>query len=171
MSIVKRMLKEAQSTKPVVIQLTAMVDMFTILVVFLLKSMGDTSIKLPPEEIRLPTAYYAEEPKESLLIQVSPKYIVVNDKQVVAMKEGQIAAADLSKDDLFLISGLEKELLAQAEISKNVEKQTKNLIQFKGTVFIQVDKDLDYSTLKRVLYTASVAGYGDLRLATINGAE
>lgn len=171
MSIVKRMLKEAQSTKPVVIQLTAMVDMFTILVVFLLKSMGETSIKLPPEELHLPTAYYAEEPKEALLIQVSPSYITVNEKKIIDLKERKIAAEDISKNDLFLIPNLEKELLEQAEISKRVEKETKELIKFKGTVFIQVDKDTDYALIKRVLYTASVAGYGDLRLATINGAE
>jgi biopolymer transport protein ExbD len=111
MSIVKRMLKNSQSTKPVVIQLTAMVDMFTILVVFLLKSMGATSIKIPPEELRLPTAYYAEEPKEALLIQVSPSYITVNDKKVVSLKAGQLLATDLAKNDLYLITNLEKDLL------------------------------------------------------------
>lgn len=171
MSVVKRMLKDAQSTKPVVIQLTAMVDMFTILVVFLLKSMGETSIKLPPEDLKLPVAYYAEDPKEALLVQVSANHIAVNEKKVVTLKDRKIATEDVSKTDLFLIKELEKELLAQAEISKRVEKETKELIKFKGTVFIQLDKDLDYAIIKRVLYTASVAGYGDLRLATINGAE
>jgi biopolymer transport protein ExbD len=171
MSIVKRMLKNAQSTKPVVIQLTAMVDMFTILVVFLLKSMGATAIKIPPEELRLPSSFYGEEPKEALLVQVSPTYISVNDKKVLTMQAGQLMSADIAKNDLYLIPLLEKSLLEQAEISKRVEKETKNLIKFKGTVFVQIDKTLDYATIKRVLYTASVAGYGDLRLATINGAE
>lgn len=171
MSIVKRMLKNAQSTKPVVIQLTAMVDMFTILVVFLLKSMGATAIKIPPEELRLPTAYYGEEPKEALLVQVAPGYISVNDKKVVTLQAGQFMATDLAKNDLYLIPLLEKSLLEQAEISKRVQKETKDLVKFKGTVFVQIDKALDYATIKRVLYTASVAGYGDLRLATINGAE
>lgn len=171
MSIVKRMLKDAQTTKPVVIQLTAMVDMFTILVVFLLKSMGATAIKIPPPELRLPTAFYAEEPKEALLIMMAPGYVSVNDKKVATLKDGQFLKEDLAKDDLYLIPSIEKDLLAQAEISKKVEKETQGLVKFKGTVFIQIDKSIDYATVKRVLYTASVAGFGDLRLATINGAE
>lgn len=171
MSIVKRMLKDAQTTKPVVIQLTAMVDMFTILVVFLLKSMGSTSIKIPPEELRLPTAFSAEDPKEALLVQVAPGYISVNDKKVMSLQNGQFLQTDLAKNDLYLVPVLEKSLLEQAEISKRVQKETKDLIKFKGTVFIQIDKALDYASVKRILYTASVAGYGDLRLATINGAE
>lgn len=171
MSIVKRMLKSAQTSKPVTLQLTAMVDMFTILVVFLLKSMSVTAIKTPPDELRLPTSYAGEEPQEALLIQVAPTYITVNDKKLISMEKGQLLKKDIAPNDLYLIPLLEKELLAEAEKSKKIEETTNSLIKFKGTVFIQADKELDYGTLKRVLYTSSVAGYGDLRLATISGGD
>jgi biopolymer transport protein ExbD len=171
MSVVKRMLKNAQTSKPVILQLTAMVDMFTILVVFLLKSMSASSIKPPPEDLKLPMAYAAEEPKEALLIQVSPNYISINEKKLVTLKAGKLEVKDVAKNDLYLIPELEKKLLEEAEISKRVETETKGLVKFKGTVFIEFDKTLEYSTVKRVLYTSSVAGYGDLKLATINGAE
>lgn len=171
MSLVKRMLKNAQTSKPVTLQLTAMVDMFTILVVFLLKSMSVTAIKLPPDELRLPTAFTGDEPKEALLIQIAPAFITVNDKKVAILENGKIKATDIAKDDLYMIPALEKELLAEAEKSKEIQKKTNSLVQFKGTVFIQAHKDLDYGLLKKVFYTSSVAGYGDLRLATINGGE
>ncbi len=171
MSIVKRMLKNAQTSKPVTLQLTAMVDMFTILVVFLLKSMSVTAIKAPPESLRLPTSYTGEEPKEALLIQIAPAFITVNEQQLVSMENGKVFAKDLAKNDTYLIPALEKVLLAEAEKSKLVEKKTNALVKFTGTVFIQVDKDMDYATLKRVLYTSSVAGFGDLRLATVSGGE
>lgn len=171
MSIVKRMLKNAQTSKPVTLQLTAMVDMFTILVVFLLKSMSVTAIKPPPETLRLPTSYTGEEPKEALLIQVAQNYVTVNEQQLVVLEGGKFLGKDLAKNDLYLVPALEKVLLAEAEKSKLVEKKTNALVKFTGTVFIQVDKDTDYATLKRVLYTSSVAGFGDLRLATVSGGE
>lgn len=171
MSIVKRMLKNAQTSKPVTLQLTAMVDMFTILVVFLLKSMSVSAIKIPPDELRLPTSYVGDEPQEALLIQVAKNYITVDEKKLVSLVDGKIDAKDLAKNDLYLIPALEKVLLEEAEKSKKIQKETGSLVKFKGTVFVQADKDLDYGILKRVLYTSSVAGYGDLRLATVSGGE
>lgn len=167
MSIVKAMLRQSQSSKKEMLNITAMVDMMTILVVFLLKSMDATSIKTPPEDLRLPAAATGDEPKEALLVQVSPKYILVNEKVILELVDGKIKAADVAQNDTYLIPALEKELLAEADKSILIQEKTNDLIKFKGTMFVQADKDLDYAILKRVLYTSSVAGFGDLQLATI----
>ncbi|MCO5114387.1 MAG: biopolymer transporter ExbD [Bdellovibrionaceae bacterium] len=167
MSVVKALLKQSQSSKLTKINITPLIDAMTILVVFLLKSMDSSAIKLPPEELRLPASATGADPKEALLVQVSPKYIIVNDKVVAELVDGKLKASDVAKTDLYLIPALEKELMAEAEKSKLIEKETNALIKFTGTMFVQADKSLDYATLKRVLYTSSVAGYGDLQLATI----
>jgi biopolymer transport protein ExbD len=39
--------------------------------------------------------------------------------------------------------------------------------EFDGKVVMQADSRLNYKTLKKVMYTASKAGYADMRLATI----
>ena len=39
--------------------------------------------------------------------------------------------------------------------------------EFDGKVVMQADSRLNYKTLKKVMYTASLAGYADMRLATI----
>lgn len=167
MSIVKAMLRDSQSSKATVLNITAMVDMMTILVVFLLKSMDSTAIKMPGEDLRLPAATTGDEPREALLVQISPNYITVNEKIVVELQNGKIKVADVSKNDLYLIPNLEKELLKEAEKSKLIQKKTNALIKFKGTMYMQAHKDLDYAILKRVMYTSSVAGYGDIQLATV----
>lgn len=167
MSVVKALLKQSQSSKVQKINITALIDAMTILVVFLLKSMDSSAIKMPPEDLRLPSSVTAIDPKEALLVQVSPKYIIVNDKVVAELVNGKLKASDVSPNDRYLIPALEKELMSEAEKSKLIEKESNALIKFTGTMFIQADRDLDYAVVKRVLYTSSVAGYGDLQLATI----
>lgn len=126
-----------------------------------------TAIKAPPDYLRLPAAHTGDIPKEALLVQVSPKYITVNEKVIVELVDGKIKAADVAKNDLYLIPALEKELMDEAKKIMLLEEKTNSLIKFKGTMFVQADKDLDYAVLKRVMYTSSVAGFGDLQLATI----
>ncbi len=171
MSVVKKMLKDAQKTKDSHLNLNSLLDMLTLLVVFLMKSMSATVLNPPPPEIRLPTSYVGDEPKEALMIQVSSNYITINNKKLVVLKDGKFIAEDLSKNDLYLVPAIEKELLEEAERSKNIEKQTKELFKFKGTAFIQIDKGIEYATVKRILYTSSVAGYGDMKLATVGSGE
>ena len=165
------MLQEAQTSKGVTLQLTAMVDMFMIIVVFLLKSMSVSSIKMPAQDLRLPQSYYGEEPREMLLIQVSPNYIALNEKKLVNLEKGKIRTNDLSEEDPSVIQILKIALRKEADKAKKIQKQTGNLIRFNGQVFVQADKNLEYRTLRKVLYTASSSGYGDLRLATVSGGE
>ncbi len=171
MSIVKKMLKDAQKTKDSHLNLNSLLDMLTLLVVFLMKSMNSTVIAAPPEDIRLPSSYVGEEPKEALMIQVSPTYITINNKKLVLLKDGKFLMEDIAKNDLYLVPAIEKELLAEAEKSKDIEKKSQELFKFKGTAFIQIDKSIEYSTIKRILYTSSVAGYGDMKLATVGSGE
>ena len=167
----KTMLQEAQTSKHVTLQLTSMVDMFMIIVVFLLKSMSVSSVTMPAQDLRLPQSAYGKEPREMLLVQVSPNYIALNNRKLINLEKGKIRLKDLSEDDGSLIEALKVSLSKEAEKTKKIQEQTGNLIKFNGQVFIQADKGLEYGTLRKVFYTASLAGYGDLRLATVSGGE
>ncbi len=146
------------------LQLTAMVDLFTILLVFLLKSYSTSSIQVSQiDDLRLPTSSAVSEPEEALLLVVSKKGIYIDDKQVVPMKDGNIEENYLDVSDRHFIRKLYEELDKEAKKSLEIaEKNDKH--KFKGNLIVQADHNLNYAILKRVMYTSMLAGYADVKL-------
>ena len=171
MSAIEEVIKKAKKDNGFTLQLTAMVDMFTIMIVFLLKSYDTSTLEVKNvDNLVLPSSVSAEAPEEALLMLVSQKGIFVNDKKVAEIKEGKVDAAFISKDDEDYIKPLFEELNAEAKKIEEIAKRNP-AVKFEGRVFMQADKALNYAVLKKVLYTATMAGYGDLRLATLDGSK
>lgn len=151
-----------------VLQLTAMVDMFTILIVFLLKSYSTSAVHINPQKgMELPFSSSYTEPVEAVRLVVSVEGIFVEDKQIVTLNEGQVMSGDVDAQDPDFIRELYKELDRHAERSKEIADQNEEH-EFDGKVVMQADKRLDYATLKKVMYTTSLAGYADMKLATFS---
>ncbi|MCB0369436.1 MAG: biopolymer transporter ExbD [Bdellovibrionales bacterium] len=150
------------------LQLTAMVDMFTIMIVFLLKSYSTSAVHITPQQgLKLPHSSSYTEPVEALKLVVSLDGIYVEDQQVVPMQNGELIAGDTDANDPDFIRGLYEALDKQAEKSKEIAKLNEEH-HFEGKVVMQADSRLNYKVLKKVMYTSSMAGYADLRLATVS---
>lgn len=150
-----------------VLQLTAMVDLFTILLVFLLKSYSTSSVQMSQiDEIRLPSSSAAIEPAEALRLVVSKKGIYIDEKQVVPLENGKLHTKYRSNKDRYFLNDLYKELDTHAKKSQEIGKNNE-AHKFKGTVILQADRSLSYGMLKSVMYTAMLAGYADLKLGTM----
>ena len=149
------------------LQLTAMVDMFTIMIVFLLKSYSTSSVHITPQKgMKLPQSSSYTQPVEALKLVVSLDGIYVDDKQIIPLTEGQLANVDLDSNDPDFIRGLYEVLDKEAEKSKSIaEENTEH--EFEGKVVMQADARLNYALLKKVMYTSSMAGFADLKLATV----
>jgi len=171
MSVIEEVIKKAKKDTGFTLQLTAMVDMFTIMIVFLLKSYDTSTLEVKNvDNLVLPASISAEAPEEALLMLVSQKGIFVNDKKVADITDGKVDLAFISKDDEDYIKPLFEELNAEAKKIEEIAKRNP-AVKFEGRVFMQADKALNYAVLKKVLYTATMAGYGDLRLATLDGSK
>ncbi len=171
MSVIDEVIKKSKKNDSFGLQLTAMVDMFTIMIVFLLKSYDSSTLEIKNvDNLKLPASVTASVPEEALLMLISQKAIFINNKKIAGITNGKIEVEFLSKNDEDYIEPLFKELNKEA---KKIEKiaERNSTVKFKGKVFMQADKKLHYSVLRKVLYTATMAGYGDLRLAAINGAK
>lgn len=169
MSIIHDIVRKSKKDAGFTLQLTAMVDMFTIMIVFLLKSYDTSSLEVKNVDgLRLPASITASTPKESMLLLVSKKGIFVNDTKVASIVDGKISDKDITGPDEDYIEALFKELDKEA---KKVEELSKlnPAIKFDGKLLMQADKELDYGILRKILYTATMAGYGDLRLAALDG--
>src|SRR4051794_34781924 len=78
------------------LNITAMMDMMTIILVFLLKSYSSSSVAMTAsEEIRPPVSSTRATPKDTVAVTVTPKSLLVGDKKVLDLQAGQIPAAAL----------------------------------------------------------------------------
>ena len=157
------------------LSLTAMVDMFTVLVIFLLQNYNTTGeILYIPKEVVLPKASSVKELKPAHVVTISSKEILL-DKDVVATFDEVKGTEDWSIPKL-------KELLTEALAKSKAEAEGKlqNKIRdavenTKGEstddanawskVTIQSDKGVDFLTIKKVLYTVTEAGAGEINFA------
>ncbi len=157
------------------LSLTAMVDMFTVLVIFLLQNYNATGeIIYIPKEVVLPKATSVRELKPSHVVTISNKEILL-DKVVVATFDDVVAAEDWNipklKDqlqDALIKSKAEQESKLQNKIRDVVEStrgQADEDLNAWSKVTIQADKGVDFLTIKKVLFTATEAGAGEINFA------
>ena len=152
-----------------VLQLTSMVDMFTIMIVFLLKSFSTSAVNITPHAgLKLPFSTSNAQAVEAIRVIVAKDGIYVEDKKIVDVINGEVDLASVEATDSSFIKPLYDELDKQAERSKVISEKNEEF-KFEGKVVMQADSKLPYETLRKVMYTSSLAGYGDLKLATISG--
>ncbi len=161
----KYMEKRAPSTFK--IQITSMVDMFVILLVFLLKSYSTSPVTINPSaDLTLPASTSTKDPIDALKLVVSKTGIFVDDKKVVEISHGNIQNKDIDATDTNFIRALYEALDAQATKSKDIAKQNET-VEFDGKVVMQADQDLSYTVLRKIMYTSMLAGYSDVKIAVM----
>lgn len=149
------------------LNITSMIDMFTIILIFLLKSYASSAVDIvPTKDVRLPSSTAVEQPVEALKLLVNKNGIYVDDKQVVVLENGNLPKSALDSGDDRFIKPLYDALKAQADKSQSIAKQNED-IKFDGKLIFQADQSLPYQVLKKVMYTSSYAGYVDFKFAVI----
>jgi biopolymer transport protein ExbD len=170
-------LKNSKGKREVVaiLSLTAMVDMFTVLVVFLLQNYNVTGqVLYIPKEVVLPKAEKIKELKPAVVVTISNKEILL-DKNVVATYEQVKGQQEWMIQPLYtsLQVALKK---AQADYEKNLQNKLQVAVdQARGEkeadpnpwnkVTVQSDKGIDFLTVKKVMYTVTEAGAGEINFA------
>lgn len=165
MSFSKRRKKLPMSFK---IQVTSMVDMFVILLVFLIKSYSTSPVQIAPSaDIRLPASESQTNPVDVLKLMVSKSGVFVEGQKVIDLTDGQINKKDIDGSDPNYIPELFKYLDAEAKKTQDIAK-VNSTITFEGKILVQADKDLAYDMLRKVMHTSAVAGYSDVKFAVIS---
>jgi biopolymer transport protein ExbD len=150
------------------IQITSMVDMFIILLVFLLKSYSTSAVNITPsDQLRLPMSSSSTDPVESVKLMVSKNAIFVEDTKIVDMNNGVVEVTQLDSNDPQFIRPLFEELDKHAQKSKDIAKVNET-VEFDGKIMMQVDRELPYELLRKVMYTSMLAGYYDVKFAVVS---
>jgi len=133
------------------LNITAMMDMMTIILVFLLKSYSASSVSMTAsEDVRPPISSTRAIPRDTVAVTITPKHILVGDKTVVTLKGGQIPAEDLSGR---LVMPLDRALKKEVEKLKFIADRNPNA-PFARELSVIGDRKIPYDLLLTVLYTA-----------------
>jgi biopolymer transport protein ExbD len=162
----KKRLRDSKEGE-VKLNITSMMDMFTIILIFLLKSYSVNPVNITPnDKLRLPSSTSQTAPEEGLSIAILKDKVVLDKKDLIPMEDGKINRKYLASDGKTILL-LEKALKKELEKSKFIAKNNKDY-KFKGTIVIQADKTISFKTLKKIMYTTGVSGYSDFRFAVVS---
>ena len=134
----------------------SLMDIFTILVFFLLVSSTTVQDLPSSKKIKLPESIADKLPKETVVIVVNNEDILVQGNKVVDVN----SVIKSSKPD---IPSLKEALLNQAK--RIIVKKTPDGKPINGDVTIMGDKEIPYKLLKKIMYTCTLASYGNISLA------
>lgn len=151
------------------LNITPMLDMMTIILVFFLKSFSVSveNISLG-DDLMLPASNSRVKPHQAVQVTVTKKAVVVEGEPIAAVKRGAVDAS-VKRDGAsgYLINPLMTQLQKHATRLKKIEKMTGGKMPFKGEVVLVADHGLPYRLLSEVLYTAGQAEFGKYRLLVL----
>ncbi len=148
----------ARNRKKVVrLEITSLMDVFTILVFFLLMNSATTEVLEPPDQITLPASVVEDKPRETVVIFVSPEEITVQGESVAR-------TIDVAQTDSLTISPIAERL---AQMNENIIGLKTQKLADSQEVTILADRSVPFSVVKRVMSTSTSEGYGRISLAVL----
>ena len=162
--------------KPFELQITSLIDVLVIILVFLLKSYQTSTNNLTTTAgLQLPTSQTTEDARDSLQVLITPEGITFDNKRIVdfVQTEGSAGAAkgdykfepkDLDEDgrrivalyDLLVKAREKSEVLKTQSTQRDAEGKP---LPFDGVLAITADKRVQYETIRKIMYTAGAAGF------------
>lgn len=154
------------------LNITAMLDIMTIILVFLLKTLGESSASVPQsDDLRLPASIMKKAPaQEGVLVTVSKSQILVGDDKILTLP-GRESLAQAGVDARFKRSGPNDmfivplgNALAAARKTDIAVRRAKGLDPSSSEAIIIADKGTPYRLLMEVLFTLGQSEYGKYHL-------
>lgn len=152
--------RRPQQSGDMSLQITSMADVFTILLIFLLKNAAVGSAALAPSAgVTLPAALASGQADEALKLELSETAVTVDGKPVVTL-------AGFHGSDEAAWSPLERELDFQRRRQEEIAKLNPD-VKSDARVILVADSRAPYESVKRVLAVAASKGFTDLKLAVV----
>jgi biopolymer transport protein ExbD len=151
------------------LNIVAMMDMMTIILVFLLKSYQASAINVNMnEQLTVPQSTTQLHPQENITVTLSTKEVAVNERRVVEVQGGAIPASakEGGRADAFYVGAIYDALKKEVEKQKTIARYNKDA-PFTGRINVVADKRIPYRTLMEVLYTAGQAELGEYKFMVL----
>ena len=153
---------------PANLSLNSLLDIVTIILVYLLKSFASSPVSVPDPNVHLPDSSAQLVPEEAAVIMITTTKIVAGDEAVAEVVDGTHVDANDKRDGEkgYFITPLYDAMVAQADNEKKIA-QYNPAHQFKGISILICDKRIPFRLLSEVMYTAGQAEYGNFKFAVI----
>ena len=147
--------------RAVTMNLTSLMDVFTILVFFLLVNSATNEVLETPKRITLPNSAALDKPRETVVIFISPDEVTVQGDAVARVA------------DILAMSGQDIEPIGVklAELSSNIIGVSTQVIAESQEVTILADKSVPFRVIKKVMSTCTSQGYSHISLAVMQKAS
>lgn len=139
------------------LNLTSLMDVFTILVFFLLVNSGSADVMESPNEVKLPESVVESKPRETVVIFVSPDQVVVQGQAVMRL-------ADVMATSEPNLAPIMDRL---AQLSKSIIGPSTSVVAESQEVTILADKSIPFNIIKKIMSTCTSQGYSRISLAVI----
>jgi len=136
------------------LNMVSLMDIFTILVFFLLVSASESEVLPTPKQISLPESIAEKTPKENLIIMVSQTDILVQGQKIADIKSVVNSNQPVIQP---LMTSLK---LHEAGAVKGNSK-----VDPKAGITIMADKEIPYKLLKKIMLTSANADFTNISLA------
>jgi biopolymer transport protein TolR len=150
----KRAERKARNKTGLDMNLVALIDVFTILIFFLLSSAAGVETLASPKAVDLPAAMAEKAPKETVLLVIAGDDIIVDGRRIASVAQVMAAPEDT-------IPALKAEL--DVLITRTAVRAENKADQ--QAVTIMADKQMPYSLLRKVMTTCAKANYADVSFA------
>jgi biopolymer transport protein ExbD len=140
------------------LNLVSLMDIFTILVFFLLVNSTDAESLPSAKSIKLPESVAQQKPKETLIIMVTNTDIVVQGHKIESITSA------ISSNDV-IIASLKDELEHQASRSETANSANSPLGK---EITVMSDKNIPYKLIKKIMMTCVSSKYTNISLAVVH---
>jgi biopolymer transport protein ExbD len=155
-------IRKRRPTEEMTIQITSMADIFTIILVFLLKSYSTSSIQISPSPgLQLPLAQAGEAQVEALKIEISENTVQVENQPISTLKRFRFPAQDLQANGSSISLGASLALQKKRQL---LIAQSNSDVKADAKVLVLADQRTPYQTIKSVLASAATYGFTDVKL-------
>lgn len=167
------------------LQITSLMDVLMIIVIFLLKSYGLSSMQVSPEDkLVLPVSKASETFGEGIVLVISQNKIIIDSEPVLDFKpSGTVDAEGKPVPSFELPEGAlegngsigSRGILPVYDVLKRKKEEFDTLAsrqadpveaakKWTGDLLVQADKQVNYNLIRHVMFTAGMAGYKQFRL-------
>lgn len=151
------------------LNLVSLIDIFTILIFFLLANASEVEVLPNTRAVRLPESTAEKPPRPTVVVVINGSDIVVQGRKVASVPEvmageGEVIAA--LKTELDYQSG--RPTLALASAAGNTAGAEAAIDK---DITIMGDRDIPYKLLRKVMLTCAQANYSKISFAVIKRAQ
>ena len=142
------------------LNLTSLMDVFTILVFFLLVNSATTEVLTQPKQITLPDSVVEAKPRETVVIFVGTEEVLV---------QGQVVAR-VPDIEAFEGEHIEPVSVRLAELAGSVIGLSTRTVAESQEVTVLADKSVPFNVIRKIMATCTGEGYTKVSLAVMQKA-